>query len=86
MRYLSATQNYRLQFGSIDDNEITGYSDSDWAADQNDRRSTTGYAFLYAGGSICWASRKQPTVALSSTEAEYMAISDASRHAIVERT
>ena len=86
LRYLSATQNYRLQFGSIDDNEITGYSDSDWAADQNDRRSTTGYAFLYAGGSISWASRKQTTVALSSTEAEYMAISDASRHAIWLRT
>ena len=86
LRYLSATQNNRLQFGSIDDNEITGYSDSDWAADQNDRHSTTGYTFLYAGGSICWASRKQPTVALSSTEAEYMAISDASRHAIWLRT
>jgi hypothetical protein len=82
LRYLFATQNYKLRFGAIDDCDIFGYSDSDWAADQNDRRSTTGYAFLYVGGAISWASKKQPTVALSSTEAEYMAVSDASRHAI----
>ena len=46
------------------------------------RRSTTGYVFKVFGGAVAWRSRRQPTVALSTTEAEYMASSDASRQAI----
>jgi Reverse transcriptase (RNA-dependent DNA polymerase)/Integrase core domain len=86
LRYLAATKNNRLHYGLSDETEIYGYSDSDWAGDKNDRHSTTGYAFFLAGGAICWASRRQPTVALSSTEAEYMAVCDASKHAIWLRT
>ncbi|RCU36491.1 hypothetical protein DVA76_18090, partial [Acinetobacter baumannii] len=52
------------------------YSDADWAADQNDRRSVTGYCFSLSetGPIISWKSKKQPTVALSTCEAEYMAL------------
>ena len=86
LRYLSATKHYRLNYGFSDETNFLGHSDSDWAGDKNDRHSTTGYVFLLGGGAICWASRRQPTVALSSTEAEYMAVTDASKQGIWLRT
>ena len=46
------------------------------------RRSTTGYAFMLSKGAISWKSKRQPTVALSSTEAEYMALTEASKEGI----
>jgi hypothetical protein len=52
--------------------------DSDWASDPITRQSVTGYFFQLAGGPITWQSRAQTTVAHSSTEAEYMALSDCS--------
>lgn len=58
-----------------------GYVDSDWAGDSTDRRSTTGYIFKVFNCSVSWASKKQATVALSSTEAEYMALSVAASEA-----
>ena len=50
-----------------------GYSDSDWCGDRVDRRSTSGYLFKFLGGPISWSSKKQPVVALSTCEAEYIA-------------
>ena len=64
-----------------DSTELIGYSDSDWAGDRNDRRSTTGYTFILSGGAIAWATQKQRTVALSSTKVEYMALTETSKHA-----
>lgn len=58
------------------------YADADWAGSYDDRKSYTGYMFMLAGGSITWESRKQQTVALSSTEAKYMALSSASKEAV----
>jgi hypothetical protein len=55
------------------------YADSDWAADSISRRSTTGHLLFLGGAAISWVSRAQKTIALSSTEAEYMSLSDASR-------
>ena len=81
LRYLSATRNIALTYGSNDSTELIGYSDSDWASDTNDRRSTTGYTFILAGGAIAWATQKQRTVALSTTEAEYMALCECAKHA-----
>ena len=56
--------------------KLVAYSDSDWAADINDRRSTTGYCFSLTddGPLISWKSKKQATIALSTCEAEYMAL------------
>jgi hypothetical protein len=83
LRYLAGTSNLGLKFKGGQPLLLTGYSDSDWGGDTNDRKSTSGYAFLVTGSStISWASKKQQTVALSSTEAEYMALSDACKEAI----
>jgi hypothetical protein len=56
---------------------IIGYSDSDYAGCVDERKSTTGYVFYMANGPICWSSKKQACVAMSSTEAEYIAMSSA---------
>ena len=61
---------------------MVGYADADWAGDLDDRHSTTGYVFLMAGGSVSWLSKKQPIVALSTAEAEYVALSMTTQEAV----
>jgi hypothetical protein len=56
-----------------------GYVDADYAGDLDDRRSTTGYVFTLTGGPICWKSMIQSTVAMSTTEAKYMAATELQR-------
>ena len=55
------------------------YSDTDWAGDVGDRKSTSGYVFSIA---VSWRSRKQDTVTLSTTEAEYVALSSAAQECV----
>ena len=81
--YVRGTSDYALVYNrSTNGLALTGYVDADWAADVNTRRSVTGYVFTLAGGAVSWASRKQHSTALSSTEAEYMAASQATTEAI----
>ena len=61
---------------------LHGYTDSDWAGDVDDRKSTGGYVFLFQNSAISWKAKKQTTVALSSTEAEYATASEATKEAI----
>ncbi|KAJ3532326.1 hypothetical protein NM688_g7442 [Phlebia brevispora] len=85
MHYLNGTLRVGIKYGpraKAQDLELTGYSDADWAGDANDRKSVSGYVFLFGGGPITWSSKKQPTVALSSMEAEYMAMSHAAREVL----
>ncbi|KFD64614.1 hypothetical protein M514_23216 [Trichuris suis] len=56
---------------------LTAYCDADWANDKDDRRSTTGFVVSLSGTAVSWSSKKQRTVALSTAEAEYMALSHA---------
>lgn len=77
LRHLKGTVNQELCYKRSDaDLKLVAYSDADWAEDQSDRKSTTGYCFSLSetGPVISWKSRKQPTVALSTCEAEYMAL------------
>ena len=76
MRYLKGTVNFGLMYNRGDrDLTITGYSDSDFARDINDKKSTSCQIFFMGGLPITWNSVKQRVVALSTCEAEYIAIS-----------
>jgi transposase InsO family protein len=82
-RYLSGTRSFKLTYGGRDtDTELIGYTDADWASNQNDRKSISGYVYMIGGGAITWNSKKQPIVALSSAEAEYIAESHSGREAL----
>ncbi|KAK8952543.1 hypothetical protein KSP39_PZI003450 [Platanthera zijinensis] len=84
LRYLKGTIDvglvYERQQSSV--GLCMGYTDSDYAGDIDRRRSTTGYLFTLAGGPVSWRSTLQSTVALSTTEAEYMAVTEAMKEAI----
>lgn len=84
LRYLKGTTHYQLVLGRQGDKAINlvGWTDSNWAADPDSRRSVGGFVFEVAGSSVSWASKKQLTVALSTIEAEYMAALNAMKEAI----
>ena len=69
--YAKGMLNYGLFYPYGADVEVCGYTDADWAGSSYDRRSTSGYVFSLGSAAVSWSSKKQTTVALSSTEAEY---------------
>ena len=75
--YLKGKFDLGLVFKHSECLKLIGFCDFDWGGDPNDRRSTSGYGFKISDDSsvICWSSRKQQTVALFSTEAEFMSFS-----------
>lgn len=83
LRYLKGTATTSIEYtGELKKGEkvqITCYCDSDWAQDRDDRRSVSGYVVKLANGAVSWQSKKQPTVALSSCEAEFVAYTEATR-------
>ena len=81
-RYLAGTSKYALVFKGKTNKGLIACADSDWASNPVDRRLTTGYMVKLADGIFSWNSRAQRTVALSSTEAEYMSLSDTSRQLV----
>ena len=86
LRYLKLTRNYCITYKrSSIPTRVFGYADADYGSDPNDRISYTGYAFLSNGGIISWNSHKQPTVAHSTMDVEYIALSDASREALARK-
>jgi len=72
----------KLQFGTTPSKEVLGYCDVDLGGDLEDRRSTIGFVFMIGGGAISWSSKQQPTTTLSTTEAEYMANTQATKETI----
>ena len=81
-RYLKGTTNLALLYQRGEDGNLLGFTDANWAGDSYDRKSTIGYCFLSGSTPIIWNSKKQPTVALSSTEAVYMAITEGTKEAM----
>jgi hypothetical protein len=82
--YLKGTKNlgitYKANVPRDDEQHFVGYSDASFA-NNDDKTSVSGYVFLSSGGAITWGSKKQNTVSLSTTEAEYICLSDAAREA-----
>jgi hypothetical protein len=73
LRYVSATTDYGLFYEASTELQVHGYIDVDWAGSISDRRSISGFMFSFGSVNVTWSSKKQPTVALSSIEAEYRA-------------
>ena len=86
LRYLKGTIDHGITYQNdntlLEDNNLChGYSDAAYV-NTDDYKSTLGYVFLVNKGAITWGSKKQSTIALSTTEANYVAISEASREAL----
>ena len=82
LKYLKTTQDLHIKSSGNSKGELIGFADANWAGDVDTRRSTTGYVFFLNSGVISWNSKRQPTVATSSTEAEYMSLYSATQEAI----
>ena len=82
LRYLNYTKHFALTFGGASNLNTRIYADADWGNDRNDGRSISGIIVIINNGPVFWSSRKQPSVATSTMEAEYIALSDASRECI----
>ncbi|KAK2986839.1 hypothetical protein RJ640_011064 [Escallonia rubra] len=72
-RYLQGTRDFGLFYKKSKKLDFFGFTDSDYAGDQDDRRSTSGYVFMLGTGAVSWSSKKQSIVTLSTTEAEFVA-------------
>jgi hypothetical protein len=78
MRYLKGTLDYGLRYVTDHEFRLYGYSDSDWADSIPDRKSTSTYCFSLGSSMVSWSNMKKLCVALSTTEAEYVATCEAS--------
>jgi len=81
-KYLAGTADYELVYDGASNKGLLAYCDSDYAGCTDTRRSITGFVVKLASGIVSWQSHAQKTVALSSTEAEYMSLSDCSRQIV----
>jgi hypothetical protein len=87
LRYLAQTIDYSLLISAGENNQmvITAQSDSDWGADFTTKRSTSGFIIKLGGSVILWKSRRQSSLAHSSTDAEYMAASSCAKEIVYLR-
>ena len=82
LRFLKGTRNLSLGLGATEfPFKLVGYADADWGGNKH-RKSISGYLFTLGEGAITWQSKRQSTVALSSAEAEYMALSSATQECL----
>ena len=71
LKFVQGTRTHGIFYKAKYDLELVGFTNSDWASDNKDQNSTSGYVFMLTEGPISWSSKKQSAIALSSTEAEY---------------
>jgi hypothetical protein len=76
-RYLVHTPNYGLWYPKGSNFSLCGYTDSDWAGDKDDRKSTSGACQFLGRSLVCWSSKKQNCISLSTAESEYVAAASA---------
>jgi hypothetical protein len=81
LAYLKGTATLGILFGGEKSKNLLGFSDASWGSCVEGRKSVSGFLFKFGGGAVSWKSVRQRAVALSTAEAEYMALSDASREA-----
>ena len=72
LRYLQGTRDFGLIYKKGEKLELFGFTDSDYARDHDDRRSTSSYVFMLGIGAVSWSSKKQQIVSLSTTEVEFI--------------
>ncbi|XP_035210361.1 secreted RxLR effector protein 161-like [Stegodyphus dumicola] len=84
LRYLKGTQDRGLIYTKTG-KPLIAFVDAYWASNVDDRKSYTGFVYILTGSAISWESQKQRSVALSSTEAEYMALSEAAKETVYLR-
>ena len=84
LRYLKGTSDHGILFRKVNGAtcEVAGFVDSDFAGDIDKRRFITGFVFTMSGGAISWKASLQSVVALSTTEAQYIALTEAVKEAI----
>ncbi|XP_071652413.1 uncharacterized protein [Temnothorax longispinosus] len=83
LKYLKGTTTMGIKYNAVGvAGELESYSNADYASDEATRRSVSGIVFKFSGGAIVWASKRQQSVALSTTEAEYVAASEAAKDAV----
>lgn len=74
VHYVKGTLSAILHLGTRPVDQITGYSDADWAGCSDTRRSTSDFCIFLSDNLVSWSSKRQTTVSRSSTEAEYRTI------------
>ncbi|KAB2620555.1 hypothetical protein D8674_037640 [Pyrus ussuriensis x Pyrus communis] len=82
LRYVKGTVGFGVFYKKGGTEELVGYTDSDYAGDQDDRKGTSGYVFTLSSGAVSWSSKKQPVVTLSTTEAEFIAAASSACQAV----
>ncbi|KAL8123001.1 hypothetical protein AgCh_011103 [Apium graveolens] len=82
LKYLKGTTNFGILYKRGEVGALVGFTDSDYAGDVDDRKSTSGYVFLINGVAVAWSSKKQPIVTLSTTEAEFIATASCACQAV----
>ena len=82
LKYLRRTKDRFLVFGGESELRVKGYTDASFQTDRDDMKSQSGYIFLLNGGAISWKSSKQSVITDSTTEAEYVAASEAAKEAV----
>ena len=82
LQYVQGTRSFGVHYAASSPLELVGFSDSDWAADLNDRKSTLVFVFMLSNGPILWSSKKKHTISLSSVEAEYKGVVNAATQCV----